>query len=305
MSEAASVSGSVLSGKPDFADSASGFRPLSRRRLILYKFLHHRLAVLGLVSIVLLSLGAIFAVHLTPYDPFKINIRDRLRAPSVAHVLGTDDLGRDQLTRVMLGGQVSLAVGFLSMLVSLAVGVTVGSLAGYYGGRLDNSLMRLTDLMFTFPPILLAMIFVSLLGKTLVSLAVIIGFVSWMGLARLVRATFLSLKEQDFVVAARALGAPNRRIIVRHILPNVTGTIIVAITLGVARAILLESALSYLGFGVQVPIPSWGIMLYTAQGQLRTASWLSLSPGLMIFVAVLSINFVGDGLRDALDPRMK
>lgn len=271
----------------------------------LRKFLRHRLAVIGIVILLALVLGAIFADQLTPYDPFRINMRERLQAPSELHLFGTDDLGRDQLERVMLGGQVSLTVAFLSMMVALCVGVLVGSLAGFYGGWVDNLLMRLTDFMFTFPPIVLAMLAVSVLGQTLPSLAFTIGIVSWMGLARLVRASFLSLKEQDFVLAARALGAQDFRLMFQHILPNIVGTIVIAITLGMARAILLESALSYLGLGIQVPIPSWGSMLYLAQSQLQSASWLPLSSGLMIFIAVLSINFVGDGLRDALDPRTK
>jgi peptide/nickel transport system permease protein len=271
----------------------------------LRKFLRHRLAVIGMVILLALVLGAIFADQLTPYDPFRINMRERLQAPSELHLFGTDDLGRDQLERVMLGGQVSLTVAFLSMLVALGVGVLVGSLAGFYGGWVDNLLMRLTDFMFTFPPIVLAMLAVSVLGQTLPSLAFTIGIVSWMGLARLVRASFLSLKEQDFVLAARALGAQDFRLMFQHILPNIVGTIVIAITLGMARAILLESALSYLGLGIQVPIPSWGSMLYLAQSQLQSASWLPVSSGLMIFIAVLSINFVGDGLRDALDPRTK
>lgn len=271
----------------------------------LRKFLRHRLAVIGMAILLALVLGAIFADQLTPYDPFRINMRERLQAPSELHLFGTDDLGRDQLERVMLGGQVSLTVAFLSMLVALGVGVLVGSLAGFYGGWVDNLLMRLTDFMFTFPPIVLAMLAVSVLGQTLPSLAFTIGIVSWMGLARLVRASFLSLKEQDFVLAARALGAQDFRLMFQHILPNIVGTIVIAITLGMARAILLESALSYLGLGIQVPIPSWGSMLYLAQSQLQSASWLPLSSGLMIFIAVLSINFVGDGLRDALDPRTK
>ena len=275
---------------------------LQRRNLALRKFLRHRLAVIGMIVLIAMVLLAAFAVHITPYDAYKINMRDRLQPPSTLHVFGTDDLGRDQLERTMLGGQVSLAIAALSMLVSLLVGVTIGSLAGFYGGPVDNVLMRLTDLMFIFPPIVLAMIAVSVLGQTLVSVAVTIGVVSWMGLARLVRASFLSMKEQEFVTAARSLGAVNLRLMVRHILPNLAGTIIVVVTLGMARAILFESALSYLGLGIQVPVPSWGSMLYLAQNQLQSATWLPFTPGVMIFLAVLSINFVGDGLRDALDP---
>jgi peptide/nickel transport system permease protein len=307
MSELAPASRNVdvNSGRNPVVLDAAVSRGPSARRLLLRRFLRHRLAALGLVVLVVLSVGAIFATKLTPYDPYKINMRDRLLAPSIQHLMGTDDLGRDQLARILLGGQVSLAVGFLSVLVALFVGVSIGSVAGFYGGKIDNILMRLTDLMFTFPPIILAMISVSVLGQSLVSIAFTIGIVSWMGLGRLVRASFLSLKEQEYVLAARAVGASNARIIISHILPNVVGTIIVAATMGIARAILLESALSYLGLGIVAPIPSWGSMLYTAQGQLSTATWLSLTPGLMIFIAILSINFLGDGLRDALDPRMQ
>jgi peptide/nickel transport system permease protein len=294
----------VISADTATPISELAYKSRSFRRLLVLKFLRHRLAVFGLTILILLSLGAIFVHAITPYDPYRINMGDRLQPPSIAHVLGTDDLGRDELARALLGGQVSLSVGLLAMLVSLIVGVTLGSLAGYFGGRVDNVIMRFTDLMFTFPPIILAMIAVTVVGQTLVALAVIIGIVSWMGLARLVRASFLSLKEQDFVTAAHALGAGDARIITLHILPNALGTIIVAATLGVARAILLESGLSYLGLGIQVPVPSWGSMLYIAQNQLTSATWLSMVPGLLIFAAVLSINFVGDGLRDALDPHM-
>ncbi len=286
-------------------DSVEESSHLQRRHLALRKFLRHRLAVIGIVVLIALILSAALATHLTPYDAFRINMRDRLQPPSALHLFGTDDLGRDQLERVMLGGQVSLSIAALSMVVSLLVGVTIGSLAGFYGGVIDNALMRLTDLMFIFPPIVLAMIAVSALGQTLASVAITIGIVSWMGLARLVRASFLSYKEQEFVTAARSLGAVNLRLIVRHILPNIVGTIIVVVTLGMARAILFESALSYLGLGIQVPIPSWGSMLYLAQNQLQSATWLPFTPGALIFLAVLSINFVGDGLRDALDPRSK
>jgi peptide/nickel transport system permease protein len=217
--------------------------------------------------------------------------------------MGTDDLGRDELTRVLLGGRVSLAVGLLAVLIALGVGTPLGSVAGYYGGRLDNILMRITDMMFSFPSLILMMIFAALLGKGVVSIALVIGLTSWMTVARLVRASFLSLREQEFTLAAIAIGAPNIRIIFRHILPNTIGPIIVAATLGVAEAIVAESALSYLGLGIQVPIPSWGGMLNLAQNQVESAPWLSIFPGLMIFIAVLCINFVGDGLHDALDPR--
>lgn len=272
-------------------------------KLVRQKFFRHRLAVGGLIILLLLALGAVFANEITPYDPYRIDMRARIQPPSMQHLMGTDDLGRDELARAMLGGRVSLSVGLLAVVVALVVGASIGSIAGYYGGAIDNVLMRFTDVIFAFPAMILAMIFVALLGQTLSSLALVIGVVSWMGIARLVRAAFLSLKEEEFITAARCVGVGNVRIILRHILPNAFGPIIVAATLGVARAIIMESGLSYLGLGIQAPVPSWGGMLYFAQNQLDTASWLSIFPGLMIFIAVLSINFVGDGLRDAMDPR--
>jgi len=272
-------------------------------RMVRRRFVRHRLAVGGLLLVLLLITGAVLAPVVTPYDPFRIDMPVRLQPPTAQHLMGTDDLGRDEFARTMLGGRVSLSVGLISVVVALMVGLPIGSLAGFVGGRTDNVLMRFTDMMFAFPAMVLAMIFVAILGQRLSSLSLVIGLVSWMTIARLVRASFLSLKEEEFVTAARSVGASNGRIVLRHILPNSLGTIIVAATLGVARAIITESALSYLGLGIQAPIPSWGGMLYFAQNQLESATWLSVFPGLMIFLAVLSINFVGDGLRDAMDPR--
>ncbi len=250
-----------------------------------------------------LVFGAALANVITPYDAFDIDPKAVNLPPTFRHPMGTDDLGRDELTRVLLGGRVSLTVGILAVLIAVGFGTTVGSLAGFYGRRVDNLLMRATDVMISFPGLILMMIFAALLGKGIVSIALVIGLTSWMTVARLVRASFLSLKEQEFVLAAISLGLPDRRIATRHILPNAVAPIIVASTLGVAEAIVAESALSYLGLGIQVPIPSWGGMLNLAQNQLESATWLSIFPGAMIFVTVLSINFVGDALRDALDPR--
>jgi peptide/nickel transport system permease protein len=267
------------------------------------RFFRHRAGVVCLIVLLLLFLGAIFAEVITPYNAFDINVRAVNQPPSSIHLLGTDDLGRDEFTRILLGGRVSLTVGLLAVLIALGVGTTLGSLAGYYGATLDNLLMRLTDVMISFPSLILMMIFAALLGKGIPTIALVIGMTSWMTVARLVRASFLSLKQQDFTIAAISVGAPPSRIIVRHILPNALGPIIVAATLGVADAIVAESGLSYLGLGIQVPIPSWGGMLNLAQNQIELAPWLSIFPGAMIFIAVLSINFIGDALRDALDPR--
>ncbi|NIW47354.1 MAG: ABC transporter permease subunit, partial [candidate division Zixibacteria bacterium] len=239
--------------------------------------------------------------------------RERYQPPSLDHPFGTDDLGRDLLTRILSGGRISLSIGLLSMLIAVVVGVTIGSLAGFFGGRLDNILMRFTDLMLTIPRLfLLILVAVILRGINwpylqeaggIAAIVVVIGILSWMSIARLVRGSFLALREKEFVEAARSLGLSNLRIITRHILPNAISPVIVAATLGVAGAIISESGLSYLGFGVQPPTPTWGNMLRNAQDEmLRGNMWMAIFPGLMIFITVLSINYIGDGLRDALDP---
>jgi peptide/nickel transport system permease protein len=217
--------------------------------------------------------------------------------------MGTDDLGRDELTRILAGGQISLSLGLLATAVSLAIGVVIGMLAGFYGGQIDNLLMRFTDMAICFPQLFLLLLLAALLGKGLMTIAIVVGLLGWMNIARLVRASFLSLKEEEFILAARSVGVTDFGIIMTHILPNALGPIIIAGTLSVANTIIMESALSYLGLGVQLPAASWGSMLRLAQNQLQTASWMSVFPGLMIFVVVLAINFIGDGLRDALDPR--
>jgi peptide/nickel transport system permease protein len=226
-----------------------------------------------------------------------------LRPPTLAHPLGTDELGRDLLTRLLWGGRVSLAVGLFATAVAVGVGIVVGGLAGLLGGRVDSALMRVVDLMLVFPDLMLMILFASLFGTSFLTIVLVLGAVSWMTTARLVRAAFMSLRERDFVEASRALGARHGRIALRHLLPNAVGTIIVAATLNTASAILAESTLSYLGLGIQPPTPSWGNMLQSAQSQMSFAPWTAIYPGALIFLTVLAINFVGDGLRDALDPR--
>ncbi len=293
--------------------SAISKRPETMLGLALKYFIKHKLAVAGAIVVLLLVMACIVGPMVSPYDVEKSSLRERYQPPSLDHPFGTDDLGRDLLTRILSGGRISLSIGLLSMLIAVVVGVTIGSLAGFFGGRLDNILMRFTDLMLTIPRLfLLILVAVILRGINwpylqeaggIAAIVVVIGILSWMSIARLVRGSFLALREKEFVEAARSLGLSNLRIITRHILPNAISPVIVAATLGVAGAIISESGLSYLGFGVQPPTPTWGNMLRNAQDEmLRGNMWMAIFPGLMIFITVLSINYIGDGLRDALDP---
>jgi len=278
------------------------------------RFRRHRLALTGtlLLGAIAATLVVGPAVWRTPIN--EIDFKAKLRGPTADHPLGTDDLGQDLLARMLYGGRISLAVGIVATLIALTVGVLVGALAGYYGGGLDHALMRLTDLCLSLPqlPLLLLLMYLfrdfvrRLLGPeagVFVLIVVVIGGLRWMPVSRLVRAQFLSLREQDFVQAARGLGAGVRRQIVRHILPNAFGPVIVAASLDVAAAIIAESTLSFLGLGFPPDIPTWGRILYDAKDNLDHAPHWALFPGTAIFLTVLSINYIGDGLRDALDPR--
>jgi peptide/nickel transport system permease protein len=278
------------------------------------RFRRHRLALIGGLLLVTIALVVLAGPSLwrTPID--EIDFKAKLRGPSAAHPFGTDDLGQDLLARVLYGGRISLAVGVVATLIALTLGVLVGAFAGYHGGAIDHTLMRLTDLFLSLPqlPLLLLLIYLfrdlvrRLLGPEagiFVLIVVVIGGLRWMRVARLVRAQFLSLREQDFVQAARGLGAGARRQIVRHILPNAFGPVIVAASLDVAAAIIAESTLSFLGLGFPPDIPTWGRILFDAKDTLDHAPHWAIFPGTAIFLTVLSINYIGDGLRDALDPR--
>ncbi len=264
----------------------------------------NRMALTGLTLVLGLFVVAILAPLISPYDPNLIDLQQVLMPPSPAHLLGTDTLGRDVLSRIIFGSRVSLLVGFVAVGIATLIGLVVGSLAGYYGGWLDQLLMRLVDLMLCIPVFFLILAVIVALGPGIWNIMVVIGLTSWMGVARLVRAEFLSLREREFVAAARALGAGDARVIIRHMLPNALVPVMVAATLGVAGAILTESVLSFLGLGVQPPTPSWGNILTAGQANIEIAWWLSVFPGLAILITVMSYNLLGEGIREAIDPRL-
>lgn len=268
------------------------------------RFRRNKLAVIGLIVLVLMLSAATGASFLTDYAPDEVSY-DFLAPPSKQHPLGTDDVGRDELSRLIYASRISLTVGICVSTITVIIGVLVGSMAGYYSGRTDAWLSGGINVLLSIPLIPLAMVLGAFLKTNLLFVVLILGFLSWTGVARIIRAEFLSLKEREFITAARLIGMHDMRIIIRHILPNTFPSIIVAATLQVAAAILAESALSYLGFGIQPPTASWGNMLQNAQRFFRVYPMLAIYPGVLISLTVININFVGDGLRDALDPRLK
>jgi peptide/nickel transport system permease protein len=284
-------------------------RPEAMLDLVVRRFMRHRLAVAGLVVLAILVLSAVLAPAIT-MDPDALSVSERKQGPSLEHPFGTDEAGRDIFARTLHGGRISLTIGLAATLVALAIGTGLGAAAGYFGGPLDALLMRLTDAFLCFPQLFVLIVLGTLINATalrflqgsIVPIAFVIGVLSWMGLARLVRATFLSLKEKEFVEAARAAGGSNARIMVRHVLPGAVGPIVVQASLLVAATIITESGLSYLGYGVQPPTATWGNLLRDAQPHMQQLPVFAIAPGMMIFLTVISINFVGDGLRDALDP---
>ena len=275
-------------------------------RRFLRRFMRHRLAVASAILLIVLIITAIAAPIVAPHDPLAIDARALRKPPTLAHLLGTDDAGRDMLSRLIWGAQISLAVGLVAASISVTIGTLIGLASGFLGGKVDFWLMRLTDVVMTIPTLIIIISLVAVLGPSIYNVMLVIGIFGWAGIARLVRAETLSLRERDFVMASRCVGAASRRIMFRHILPNVTAPIIVAGTFAIAGAILAEASLSFLGIGVRPPTPTWGSMLNRAQSLtvLESMPWLWLPPGLMITLVVLSINFLGDALRDALDPRL-
>ena len=262
----------------------------------------HRPALWSLGLLAAVSVVCAAAPLIAPYEFDAIDLSKIRQAPSLQHWMGTDNLGRDLLTRVLYGGRISILIGVLAAVVGTGLGTAFGAVAGYYGGRIDNLLMRITDVAYSIPVLPLLIVLSSYMQAAFWSMAVIIGLLSWMATARVVRGDVLSIKEMGYVEAARGLGATNVRIIVRHVLPNAIGPILVGATLGVGNAIILESSLSFLGLGVQPPTPTWGNLLQEAQASMASEPWLAIFPGVAILVIVLAVNFIGDGLQDALDP---
>ncbi len=274
------------------------------------RFRRHPGAMAGAVVLILIVLTALLA-PLSPYDPEKSDITNRFQAPSKAHPFGTDGLGRDLMTRTFYGGRISMTVGVMVVLISSIIGISVGTAAGYYGGWLDNILMRIIDATLSLPSLLFLILLAAILreadlpfiqSNSVFTIAVVLGILSWPIVARLVRAVFLTLREMDYVKASQALGASDLQTMVVEILPNGFGPIIVQSTLGLGYAIMQESGLSFLGFGIMPPTPSWGNLLNNARGHLTEYPWMAIFPGLMIFFTIISVNYIGDGLRDALDP---
>jgi peptide/nickel transport system permease protein len=278
--------------------------------IIWRRFRKHPGAVVGAVVLTLLVVATLLA-PLSPYDPELSSLSEKLQPPSWQHPFGTDSLGRDMLTRVLYGGRISLFVGFMATVITLVIGVPIGAIAGYFGGWVDNLLMRVIDASLALPSLMILILLNAFLMEVqipiieknnVLTIAFVIGLLSWMTIARLVRAIFLSLREMEYVQASRALGSSNFRTIVAEILPNGLGPIIVEATLELGWAIMEESGLSFLGFGIRQPTPSWGNLLSDAQENLQQYPWLAIFPGIMIFLTIISVNYIGDGLRDALDP---
>jgi peptide/nickel transport system permease protein len=268
-------------------------------------FTRNRLAIIGGVVVAILAIAAILAPFVAPWDPNRPDVKQILDPPSKQHLLGTDQLGRDVLSRMLYGARVSLAVGFVSVGIAAAIGIMLGAAAGYHGGMVDASIMRLVDLMLVFPRFFLLLAVLAFLKPSIWTIMAVIGLTGWMGVARLVRAEFLALKEREFVLWSQSIGASAFRIIWRHILPNAMAPVLVAMTLGIPAAILTESGLSFLGLGVQPPHATWGNILNEGKDAIELAWWLSVYPGLAILVTVLSYNLLGEGIRDALDPRLR
>ena len=294
--------GAQPGGIVELADQAVDRR---RHRSVWSRFRRHKLALFGFIVLIILGASAVFAPWIAPADPNRTNIRALTQAPTRSHILGTDSAGRDVFSRLLHAGRVSLAVGLVAASISSVIGTAIGLTSGYFGGWIDSLLMRFTEYVMTIPTFFALIIMVSLLGPSVFNVMWVIGVLGWTGKARLVRGQVLQVREMDFIMAARAVGAKDRRLVVIHILPNVIPFVIVAATLTVAGAIITEASLSFLGLGVKIPVATWGNMMTAAQSLtiLKSQPWLWVPPGVVIALTVIAVNFLGDGLRDALDPR--
>ena len=278
---------------------------MSYWHLVWHQFKKNRLAIAGAVVVLFLFVIAILAPYLAPYSPTAYDLDSILLAPGRLHFLGTDDQGRDVLSRLIFGTRISLSVGFVAVSIYVAIGIALGALAGYYGGWIDVVISRFIEVMICFPTFFLILAILAFVGPSIYNIMIVIGLTGWTGIARLVRGEFLRLKSQDFVAAAVASGASDARIMFKHLLPNSLSPVFVSATFGVAAAILVESSLSFLGFGVPPYVPSWGGILSESREYMDVAWWLTLVPGFAIFITITAYNLVGEGLRDAIDPRMK
>jgi peptide/nickel transport system permease protein len=274
------------------------------KRVVFERLKHNKLAVAGGIIVLFLFIIALFSSLLAPYDPNEIDRNSILSPPDARHLLGTDDLGRDVLSRMIYGSRISLLVGFVAVGISVLIGIIFGSIAGYYGGVTDRIIMRFVDVMLSIPTFFLILAVIAFVGPSIWNIMIVIGVTSWMGVARLVRVEFLSLRNREYVLSAQSLGLSQIRVMVRHMLPNSLAPVLVSAILGVAAAILVESGLSFLGLGVQPPTASWGNILTLGKANIEIAWWLSVYPGLAILVTVLGYNLLGEGLRDAIDPRL-
>ena len=272
---------------------------------LLQRITKHNLALVGLIILVPMFLCAVLAPLISPHDPVEPDLKNILNGPTWSHPFGTDTLGRDVFSRVIYGSRISLLVGFVSVGIATLIGIMIGAVSGYTGGIVDELIMRFVDLMMCFPTFFLILAVIALLEPSIWNIMIVIGLTNWMGIARLVRAEILSIKGKEYVLAAKAMGFPRRRIIFGHVLPNALSPVYVVATLGIGGAILTESALSFLGIGVQPPTPSWGNILTQAKDNIEVAWWLSLYPGLAIFLTVMGYNLLGEGLRDVFDPRRR
>ncbi len=279
-------------------------KPRSLWKIAWKRLAKNRLALVGLSIVLIIVIIAIFADYIAPYDPLKVDLSKYLLPPSKEHLLGTDEFGRDILSRIIFGARVSLQIGFFAQVISISLGTVLGLLAGFYGGWVDDLIMRIVEILFAFPFLLFVIAVVAVFGPGIQNLYLAVALIGWAGVSRIVRGQVLSLRERDFVASARAVGAGTWRILFKHILPNALSPIIIEATLGMGGMIMLEAGLSFLGLGVQAPTPSWGSMVQAGLAYMRSAWWYPVFPGIVIMIVVFGFNLLGDGLRDALDPRL-